>query len=215
MVKKLTEMQRDVLKEMANIGSGNASTFLSEEIGKEVNVTVSTCDLISFKRLAKLVRASEELVITVFTSIGSTPAGGGEREIGNVMLVFPKEDAFSLIDLLQRKEIGTTKNLSPGNQFILKQVSSSLLRCYLDAIKDFLNLKIQPSKLRLIGTYGESIMDFVLLAMKEKPEKLILLETKMSVEPNIQGKFYFLLKENFLSYLPIKSTERLPATRVR
>ena len=120
-----------------------------------------------------------------------------------------------MVDLLEGKEIGTTKRLSRKAQKFLRQACSSLLRCYLEAIKDFLNLEIRPSKLRLIGTYGESIMDFVLLAMKEKLEKLILLKTKMSVKPNIRGKFYFLLKENFLFYLPKKSTERLPATRVR
>ena len=46
MPRRLTEMQRDTLREMANIGAGNASTVLSKIAGREIKLTVSALEVI-------------------------------------------------------------------------------------------------------------------------------------------------------------------------
>jgi len=194
---ELTEMQRDFLREMANIGAGNASTVLSEAVGREVKLTVSRLNIISLKQLSELVRASKKLVVTVFTSIGGAV-------LGSVILIFPIESAFSLVDLLRRRGVGTTKLLSMEAQGVLRRASLSLLRCYLDAITKFLNIEVQPERPRLVATLSETIMDFVQMSMKERLERILMLKTELKVEPDIRGEYYLLLKENIISFLPTK-----------
>jgi len=202
MGQKLTEMHKDFLKEIASIGAGNASTLLSKLTGKEINMTVSTFDMASPQKMAKIVNASRRLVVVQYASIG------GELG-GTVLLVFPRESALSLVDLLQRREPGTTEWLSKEDQDTLKRVSRCLVMCYLDAIKGFLNIRLQPSELRIFSTFGETIMDLIDLALKKKTEQVFYLDTKLSVKPNIEGGFNFLLDENLSSFLLEKSAKML------
>lgn len=203
MVQELDEVHRDFLKEMASIGAGNASTLLSKLIGKEVNVTVSTFDMVSPKNISKIVSASKRLVVVQHASIG------GELG-GNILLVFPRESALSLVDLLQKREPGTTEWLSEKEQDILKRVSQSLVKCYLDAIKGFLNITLQPSELRIFSTFGETITDLIDLALKKKTKQVFYLNTKLSIKPNVEGEFVFLLDESLSSFLLQKSAKMLP-----
>ena len=202
MVQKLDEGHKDFLKEMASIGAGNASTLLSKLIGKEVTTTVSTFDMLSPKNIPKIVNVSKRLVVVQYASIG------GELG-GTMLLVFPRENALSLLDMLQRRDPGTTEWLSEEDQDILKSVSQSLVRCYLDAIKGFLNIRLQPSELRIFSTFGETITDLIDLTLKKRTKQVFYLNTKLSIKPNIEGKFFFLLDESLSSFLIEKAAEML------
>ena len=192
---KLTEIQRDILMEMANIGAGNASTMLSETIEHEVKLKVSTFDIISLEQFSQLIGTSKKLIVSVFTSI----SGGA---LGTALLVFPLKSAFLLVDMIQKMAFGTTRRLTIRAQNILKRITHSLIRCYIDAVAMFLGLIIKPEELRLIGTHTDTIIDLVRLSVKEQLENVFMLKTELSVKPDVEGEFYFLLKEDFISLLP-------------
>jgi len=194
MIQRMSELQMDALREIANIGSGNASTVLSEATGKEVVLTVSALELMPVEHVPRFFRALRGMVVTVYASIG------GEI-LGNVMLILPKESAFSLADLLREEKAGTAKRLSMKVQNILRPFSRSVLEYYLDAITKFSNIEAHLGELRLIATFGETIGDFVRLSIGEKPERIILLKTELSIAPNVKGEFSL--------FLPIRSAERL------
>ena len=202
MVQKYDKSHKDFLQEIASIGTGNASALLSTLIDKEVNITISTADMVSPKNISNLVSASKRLVIVQYAPIG------GELR-GNILLVIPRESALSLLDLLQKKKLGTTQWLSKEEQDILKKVSRSLVRCYLDAIKGFLNIEIKYSKLRVFSTFGETINELIDLTLKKRTKKVFYLNTKMSIESNIEGEFYFLFEEGLSSLLMQKAAEML------
>ena len=198
MPRRLTEMQRDTLREMANIGAGNASALLSEVIRHEVRLKISTFDIISLEQLSRLIESSRKLIVAVFTSI--------EGEVlGAPILLFPLKSALLLVDMIEKRAFGTTQRLTISAQNTLKRITISLLRCYVDAIARFLKLSIQPGKLRLVGTHADTLIDLVRLSMKEKLEHVFMLKTELSVKPDVEGEFYFLLKEDFISLLPTRS----------
>jgi len=190
----MSELQMDALREIASIGAGNASTVLSEATGSEVVLTVSDLELMPVEQIPRFFQALRGMVVTVYASIG------GEI-LGNVMLILPKESAFSLADLLREEKAGTAKRLSMKVQNILRPFSRSVLEYYLDAITKFSNIEAHLGELRLIATFGETIGDFVRLSIGEKPERIILLKTELSIAPNVKGEFSL--------FLPIRSAERL------
>ena len=194
MPRRLTEMQRDTLREMANIGAGNASTVLSKIAGREVKLTVSALEVISVTQIPRFFKASQEMVITIYASIS------GDIQ-GNVMLFMHKESAFSLVDMLEGRKVRATERLSTEVQNTLRKISLSLFRCYLNAISGLLNFKHQLNELRLVATLGETILDLVLLGVGEKPNYLVLLETNLDAGKNINGRVIF--------FLPIESVEYL------
>ena len=203
MVQKLDDAyKKDFLEEIASIGTGNASALLSTLTDKEVKVTISTSDMVSPKDISKLVTASKTLVVVQYAPIG------GELR-GNILVVFPRESALSLLDLLQEKELGTTKWLSKIEQDILKKATRSLVNCYLDAIKGFLNIEIMPSELRIFSTFGDTINDLIDLTLKKGTKQIFYLNTKLRIEPDIEAEIFFLFEEDLSSFLMEKASELL------
>ena len=207
MIKKLNAIQRDALKNMANIDARNASRALSESTNNEVKLSVSELDTLSLEQLSKMFEVSQKLLVAVLTSKGWEVS---DNAPACAMLVFPPETASSLATMLQKKKIDTTRELSSITLNALRLISQSILRCYLVTTAKFLNVEMQRRELRLVAILGETITDFVhsmLFGIKAKPEHILMLKTEFSVEPNVKGEYYFLLNENIFSFLLTESVE--------
>lgn len=208
MEQKLEPSHQDILKEIAQIGARNASKLLSNLVGKEVTTTVSMFDMISAEDTSDIILALKRLVIVQYASID------GEIE-GTSLLVFPRESALSLIDLLQTRKTGTTEWLSQIDQYILKQLSCDLVICYLNAIEEYLNTKLHPKDLKVFSTYGETINDLIETVLKKKAKRVFYLHAKLNIHQAIEGDFFLLLDQSLSSFLlkkPTKILTRLKAT---
>jgi len=208
MEQKLEPSHQDILKEIAQIGARNASKLLSNLVGKEVTTTVSMFDMISAEDTSDIILALKKLVIVQYASID------GEIE-GTSLLVFPRESALSLIDLLQTRKTGTTEWLSQIDQYILNQLSCDLVICYLNAIEEYLNTKLHPKDLKVFSTYGETINDLIETVLKKKAKRVFYLHAKLNIHQAIEGDFFLLLDQSLSSFLlkkPTKILTRLKAT---
>lgn len=93
---------------------------------------------------------------------------------------------------LQKRELGATEILGEADKSKLCQAGEALSHTYLETLAKFLNIKVRCGKSGLVSTFGESIVDFVLLGIKEK--NVLLLETDFSIpKDSIKGSFIFLL----------------------
>jgi len=208
MEQKVEPSHQDILKEIAQIGARNASKLLSNLVGKEVTTTVSMFDMISAEDTSDIILALKKLVIVQYASID------GEIE-GTSLLVFPRESALSLIDLLQTRKTGTTEWLSQIDQYILNQLSCDLVICYLNAIEEYLNTKLHPKDLKVFSTYGETINDLIETVLKKKAKRVFYLHAKLNIHQAIEGDFFLLLDQSLSSFLlkkPTKILTRLKAT---
>jgi len=197
MVEELTEMEKDVLKEIANIASGNASTLLSKEIGEEITLSTPAYKLISFDQFEKSVTVPKGVVICAFAKLKG-------EVLGSMMLVFDRKSAFALADLLQKKKIGTTEWLSERDQLKLKEVGHLVLRCYLNAISRFINYQLNSEKLRMFSTLGDAVIDLMLLGAK-KSDRFIVLENNFvaKAKAHVGGRYVFILRAAERLFLPV------------
>jgi len=207
MTKKLNAIQKDVLKNMVNIGIQNASRALSVSTNREVMLSVSEQDTLSLEQLSKMFEVSQKLLVAVLTSKGWEAS---DNAPACAVLIFPPETASSLASMLQKEKIDATRELPSITLNALRLISQSILRCYLVATAKFLNVEINLRELRMVAVLGETITDFVhsmLFGVKAKPEHVFMLKTEFSAEPNAKGEYYLLLNENILSFLPTESVE--------
>jgi len=202
MEQKVEPSHQDILKEIAQIGARNASKLLSNLVGKKVTTTVSMFDMISAEDTSDIILALKKLVIVQYASID------GEIE-GTSLLVFPRESALSLIDLLQTRKTGTTEWLSQIDQYILNQLSCDLVICYLNAIEEYLNTKLHPKDLKVFSTYGETINDLIETVLKKKAKRVFYLHAKLNIHQAIEGDFFLLLDQSLNSFLLKKPTKIL------
>lgn len=195
MEEELTEMEKDVLKEISNMGAGNASTLLSKKIGEEIRLSTPVYKLFSFDQFEKYFTAPKGVAICTFAKLKG-------EVLGSAMLVFDPKSAFALADLLQNRKIGTTKWLSEKDQLKLKQVGHIVLRCYLNTISRFINYKLSSERLRMFSTLGDAVIDLILLGAK-KSDHFIVLQNNFVAEAkaHVRGKYDFTLRtaEKFIS----------------
>src|SRR4051794_18863516 len=80
----------DVLKEVGNIGAGNAATALSTLLNKPVDMAVPTVSLLPFEAIADRVGGPEAVVIAIFLRVdGDAP--------GNMFFIMNREPARRLL----------------------------------------------------------------------------------------------------------------------
>ncbi|OYT53167.1 MAG: hypothetical protein B6U72_06670 [Candidatus Altiarchaeales archaeon ex4484_2] len=175
----------DALKEIENMGAGNASRVMSDLIKKEVRLVVPEIKIVNKSDIASIVGGPESMVICMYSPISGDLSG-------NVVIAFQKKEAFKLIDLLEKKDIGSTELLEDEGKHQLENVGLILIRPYLDPLGEFLDIDVHSGKVRVLSTFGRSLSDFLLLNVKE--ENTLLITTNFSVpDANIHGDFAFLL----------------------
>jgi len=204
-MQKLNKVHKEFLKKMANVGANNASRLLSDLIHTEVKTAILTVDIVSAKDMLSLIAGAitpKKLLVVQYAPIGGMLGGTS-------FLILPREDALHLLDLLGKKKPGTTRWLSKEDQDVLKRVSMSMVRCYLDVISDFLKIKVNNSELRIFSTFGETITEIVDLTVDGRRKHVFYLNTKFSIKPNIEGEFYFLFEEGLSIFLARRSAEIL------
>ena len=193
---KLTDFQKDALVELGNLGSGKASSTLSDMMGNKVNLTIPFMDLVQVNEVPKLISGPKKLVAGTYSQIIGDVCGG-------IVIVFPLKSALMMIDLFQKRRPGTTKLLEEKDQETLKEIGNVLSNSYLETFTNFLEVKADYTDLRVISTFGESISDFLML--NTHGEHAILLKTDFSIPSlDINGDFILLLTLNSTDKLLMK-----------
>ena len=136
MSSRLTELQLDALRELANIASGNAATALAQMLGTEVDLSVPRALAL---RLADAIGA--------YGSVDGSVAGvvttvEGDIE-GLVLLLIPSKDAETMCTLL-----GVQPGTDVGDS-ALREIGNILGASYLNALSTLTGLSLSPSPPRL------------------------------------------------------------------
>ncbi len=182
---RLTEFQKDILKETANIGSGRASTALSKLAGEEVKLAPPSVDFASIEKIPKLVRGRRRLVVGAYTSISGDVGGA-------LVMMFPIKSALSLVSLLEGRKPSPV--LGDADKAVLQEVSHFVSSAYLAALNEFLGIELLHSVPRVVSTFGESIIDFVLLDVGNRMKDGLLIQTNFVVKKKkIEGDLVLLM----------------------
>lgn len=186
---KISFMEMDALEEMASIAYGNATAALSSLLGdREVGITTPTAEVASLKDIPKLVGGPKKLVVGTYTGISGDLSG-------NTVVVFPKESAFLLADLVGNKKLGTTQAIGEEDQKLINKVGLAVTSAYLGAINTFLGMKVSHGDPKFFSTFGESVPDFIGAGVEEAKETFLVnsFRTPFELGPETKGEFMFML----------------------
>ena len=91
---KLTELQKDALGELFNIGMGRASASLSEMVGEEVELSVPLVEILPYSE------AIENISITVGQEVTAVRETFKGAFWGDALLLFPENQSLQLVKAL-------------------------------------------------------------------------------------------------------------------
>jgi chemotaxis protein CheC len=177
-----TELQLDALRELANIGSGTASTALSSMIGRSIDVSVPNARVLSFADAVDAAGPAEATVTSVVIPIF------GDMD-ALVLLVFNDHDAEALCGLLG-VEAGTEWGLSA-----LGEVGNILGTSYVNALGQMTGLEMEPRPPQTATDMLSAIVATVLAAGAGASDVALMLDSDLIVEGESCSLSFMLVPE--------------------
>ncbi|MCK4995102.1 MAG: chemotaxis protein CheC [Candidatus Omnitrophica bacterium] len=181
----LTDRQKDVLKEMANICAGNAATSLSQLLNRKIEMNVPQVDFMPVSSVPEAVGGAEALVVgVVFQVFGDAP--------GVILLLFPQPDARVLASILTGK-YDSSKVFTEMDQSAVKEASSILSGAYLNTLTSFTQLGLIPSTPSIIIDMAGALIDGILIQLAAVTEYALLIDSEfVDEEKSVRGHFFLL-----------------------
>jgi chemotaxis protein CheC len=174
-----TDMQLDALRELANIGSGNAGTALGKMLGRTVDISVPTAAVLPLPDAVAIAGAPDELRHGVVV-----PVRGDMDAV--VVLLFPEADARTLCGIYGI-EPGT-----PDGRSMLGEVGNILGTNYINVLAQMVAMTLEPSPPQVVEDMLGSILQSVLLGRGEDIDAALILDSALAVE-NEECSLSFLL----------------------
>jgi chemotaxis protein CheC len=185
---ELTPAQLDALKEVGNIGAGHGATALSQLLGKKVHITVPKANILPLSEIPKLVGDPNTLVAGLTLSVLGDATG-------KIVLLFPRDSALHLADLLLKQEVGTSKILTEMGHSAIKEAGNILTGAYLSALNEFLGMLLLISVPTLIFDMAGALLATITQGM-EDVTKVICIETKFTDMNEVIGGYFILVPDS-------------------
>jgi chemotaxis protein CheC len=172
-ISNLTELQISALREVVNIGVGNAVTSLSKMISKEVRIEVPGLKVELIEKVPEVAGGADTIVSCVIMEVS------GDID-GYIMMMLSEESAKTICTTITNEE--DTDIMTPLNQSIIEEVGHILAGSYVSSLSDFLrlNIKISPP-MQTFDMLG-AIIDHILIEMSTKAENALLFDTLFTIE---------------------------------
>lgn len=194
-LENLDTIQYDVLKEIGNIGAGNATTALSRMINAKIDMSVPKVKLLGFSELAEVIGTEETVMAGILLML--------EGDIdGMMMFLLEIDSARALVNSLLGKENAETQkddiNFDEMEFSAMREIGNIITGSYLSALSDLTKLTIVSSVPSLQIDLAEAILSIPAIEFSKIGDKVLLIQTQFDNESQING--YFVLVPELESY---------------
>ncbi len=178
----------DALKEIGNIGAGNATTALAQMLQRKVDMMVPQADLLEFRDLGEAIGGEETIMAGVYMVV--------EGDInGSMMFLLEKESSKHLVSqMMGGFGDPNTEEFGEMELSVLKEMGNIMTGAYLNSLSDLTGLKIYPSAPEIaIDMAGVPAIEFGVLG-----DRILMIQTRFTDDVEIDG--FFILVPDLDSY---------------
>lgn len=176
-------LQLDALREVGNIGAGNAATALSQLLNRKVDMTVPAVNIVPFSDVFSRIGAEDIAIGVIVRVLGDTP--------GNILFVFEKEVALNIIESLTGMRDEEFGELGSS---VLCEIGNIVSGSYMNAIAKFTNLVIMPSVPAMAYDMLGAILSTTFIESGQFDDSVLDIETMFindDENKKIGGHFYY------------------------
>ena len=188
----VNSMYIDVLKELGNIGAGNATTAIASMLNLTIDMKVPKVELKAVEDLGGAICPEEETIVGIFLEVQHDISGSMmflmrldsahylvNRLMGGMGVSSDDENVFSEMELSAMKEIG---NIIAGS--------------YLSALSTMTNLVITPSVPYIAVDMAAAILSVPAIQFGQFGDNALLIETEFGDDVMMEGYFILLPDED-------------------
>jgi chemotaxis protein CheC len=165
----LNDTHIDVLREIGNIGSGNASTALSSMTGKEILISMPEVKFLGFQEAIEKNGSPEETVAAVLIRLK-------EDIQGMILLIVEQDFAVVILNVFFGENDIDITSLSDDDISALSEIGNIMGQSYVNAIATLAGLNIGVEAPSFTVDMFGSIMSVPIIEFGEVGEKLLCID---------------------------------------
>lgn len=200
-VRNLSRAALDALREVANIGAGHAATALSEITGQRIMISVPEISVAPIEDVPNHIGGAEEPVAAVAIRV--------EGDLtGLTLLVFPQPIAHRIASLMMGGR--PVRQLGTLEESALKEAGNILSAAYLNALAEFLGMRILNSPPQLAVDMSDAVLTSTFVETSGGASHVFCVESEFQLQNDtapLRG-FFLLLPD------PVSLRSMLTAIRV-
>ena len=178
---ELTEEQVDALKELGNIGSGNATTAISNLLGKKIEVSITNVKIFPFWAITKIIENPNLEVFAISSNVEGI-------ESMAILQFFPKKSIINLIKDLSEsslKDLTSIRELNDLDDYpksIISEFGNILAGHYASSMANLIGIKlILKSPLIVLDTFG-TVLNSIAAEFATFFNDLVIIKTKIEID---------------------------------
>lgn len=187
----INDIYFDVLKEIGNIGAGNATTAIAKMLDMRLNMNVPKVQLLTFSELANVIGAEDEPICGIYLEVESDIAG-------SMMFILKLDSAHYLVDRLMGRDTTKKTEFDEMDLSALCEMGNILAGSYLSALAGLTGMTITSSVPYLSIDMAGAILSVPAIQFGFLGDNALLIETEFGDDVLVEG--YFILLPELDSY---------------
>ena len=187
----INDIYFDVLKEIGNIGAGNATTAIAKMLDMRLNMNVPKVQLLKFSELASVIGAEDEPICGIYLEVESDIAG-------SMMFILKLDSAHYLVDRLMGRDTTKKTEFDEMDLSALCEMGNILAGSYLSALAGLTGMTITSSVPYLSIDMAGAILSVPAIQFGFLGDNALLIETEFGDDVLVEG--YFILLPELDSY---------------
>ncbi|WP_028236306.1 chemotaxis protein CheC [Pseudobutyrivibrio sp. MD2005] len=191
----------DVLKEIGNIGAGNATTAIANMLGLRIDMSVPEVAFLPVEELGSAIGAEDEIIVGILLGV--------EEDIdGSMMFLMDMASAHHIVNKLMMRDDSYSEPFDEMDLSAIKEVGNIIAGSYLSALSGLTNLTIVPSVPFVAVDMAAAILSVPAVQFGIFGDNALMINTEFSDDLGISGHFILMPEED--SYAKILTALGVP-----
>ena len=200
-VEEINDKYIDVLKEIGNIGAGNATTAIANMLSLKVDMSVPMVDLTPVEKIGGIIGSEEDIIVGIMLGV--------ETDItGSMMFLLDLPSAHHSVNRMMMRDPEYNEDFDEMDLSAIKEIGNIIAGAYLNALSGLTNLTITPSIPYVAVDMAGAILSVPAIQFGMVSDNALIIKTEIGDELGISG--YFILMPEGDSYAKILSSLGVP-----
>ncbi|MCR5627770.1 MAG: chemotaxis protein CheC [Lachnospiraceae bacterium] len=180
----------DVLREIGNIGAGNAATSLAQLLQCKVDMKVPRVELLDFDQIGEAMGGEEQIMAGIYLLVQGDITG-------SIMFLLEEKSAHVLVSKLMGTE-PSDGEFTEMETSALKEIGNIITGAYLNSLSALTNLTITESIPDLSIDMAGAILSVPAIEFGMVGDQMLMIQTSFTDDEELNG--FFILVPDLPSY---------------
>lgn len=184
-INNLSDMQKDALKEIGNIGAGNAATAFSQFLDSKIEMNVPSVEVVAVTDIPEVTGNIEQKIVAVLLKVrGEAP--------GEILFLLDEQSVERILNVILDKKIDL-QVLEEIEISAIKEIGNILAGSYLSSLNQVTNFNLRQSEAAFAYDMAGAILSSAMISLETMSDHTLLIETHfLSGKYKLEGYFFFI-----------------------